>query len=391
MMREKISRAIDREEAEIVALSRYIFDHPELGNQEFLAADRMTAYLSGKGFAVERGIAGLPTAFKAVAPHGRAGGPVIAFLAEYDALPEIGHACGHNVVAAAAVGAAIGLAAALKDQPGAVWVLGTPSEERSPQGKVVMADAGVFDGVDVALIIHGSDRTTTGGGSLAIQSVEMVFHGKPAHAAKYPWAGISALDAAMLAAHAIELHREHVPPDVRIHGIITDGGAAPNIVPERAAMRYYVRSTRSATVKEVLRKLENCVRGAGTAMGAGVEFKPGTMLDAKLLLPMLDRLLLEEAGAAGAARVRQAEEEMGSTDFGNVTRRIPAATLKVEITADRVGVHTREFAAASGATAGDRAAIIGAIAMAMTGWRLMSEAATLAAVKAEFKELSATV
>lgn len=384
-LRQRISEAIDQRRPDLNALNAFIHKNPELGHREHEASVRVCGVLADEGFVVTRGVAGLETAFTAVFRAKRPG-PTVAFVAEYDALPELGHACGHNLISVSSVGAAIGLAKVIEDIGGAVEVIGTPSEEGPPQGKVTMVDRGVFDEVDVVLMMHGSDRTSVGGGNLALQTIEMTFHGKAAHAAKFPWEGVSALDAALLTAHAIELHREHVLPDVRIHGIITDGGQAPNIVPERAAMRYYVRGLTTETVASVVRKVENSARGCAAAIGASVDFNAHPRIDSKILIPTLDRLLLENAREAGADRILPPEEALGSTDFGNVSQRVPAASLKTEVSPLGVGVHTKLFADAAGGPAGERAIIIAAKTLAWTGLQLMTDSGVLDMVKAEFKE-----
>lgn len=384
-LKRRAAEAVDRAAPRLIELSDYIHDHPELGHQEVLAQAALCRALRELGLSVQEGVAGLSTSFRADL-EGRPGGPTVAFLAEYDALPDIGHGCGHNLIGAAAVGAAAAMAAVLPGVSGRAAVIGTPAEEVPPATKGLMVDRGAFAGVDVALIMHGGDRTTTGAGSLAVEALEMVFLGRTAHASKYPELGISALDAACLTMHAIEILREHVRSDVRIHGIVSDGGRAPNIVPERAALRYYVRALQSTYLDEVVERVKCCARAGGLATGAAVEIKTQQRIDNKLLLPALDAALLDNARAAGAPQVMPPEPALGSTDFGNVTHRLPGSTLKMAIVAEETPSHTREWAAAAGGEAGHRAVLCAAKALAWTALDLMLRPDLLEKVRAEFSQ-----
>ncbi len=255
-------------------MSQFVHAHPEIALEEVESAEAVADTLERHGFTVERGIAGLPTAFKATKGSGS---PVIAFLAEYDALPELGHGCGHNLIAGSNVAAGIGLAAALEHVPGTVIVFGTPAEE-AYGGKVVMADAGAFDGVDVVLSSHPAAMTARvalepGSGScLAVQEVVIVFHGKTAHAASDPENGVNALNAVIHTFTGIDALRQHVTPDVRIHGIITHGGVAPNVVPEYARARFYVRAQTQRAVRDLVEKVHHIAEGAALITGARLEF-----------------------------------------------------------------------------------------------------------------------
>jgi len=381
-LKGRAAAAVDAAAPRLIELSDYIHDHPELGHREVLAQAALCRALRELGFTVAEGVADLPTSFRADLRGGR-DGPAVAFLAEYDALPDIGHGCGHNLIGAAAVGAGAAMAAVLPDLAGAAVVLGTPAEEVPPAAKGLMMERGAFAGVDVALIMHGGDRTTTGAGSLAVEALDFEFSGRTAHASKYPELGISALDAACLTMHAIEILREHVRSDVRIHGIVTDGGRAPNIVPERAALRYYVRALDSAYLDEVVARVKYCARGGALATGAGVDVKTAQRIENKLLLPTLDALLLKNAAAAGAPQVMTPEAALGSTDFGNVTQRLPGSTLKMAIVPENTPSHTREWAAAAKSDAGHRAVLCAAKALAWTAIDLLTRPDLLPKVKDE--------
>lgn len=380
MSREDILKIIETLKPQLLSVSDYIYENPELGYQEFKAKKALTALLQKYGFAVQDGVGKLDTAFKAVYPsHGQ--GPNIAFIAEYDALPDLGHACGHNLIGAAAVGAGIALSQNLPF--GKVSVIGTPAEEIPPAAKQKMIDNGVFDDVDIALMMHGADRTTTKTGSLTVESIDYKFKGKASHAAKYPHLGISALDAAIITMQAIEMLREHVRSDVRIHGIITDGGQAPNIVPERAALSYYARALDSDYLGEVVRRMDDCARAGVLATGAHLEIAHKGRIANKILLDSLNDLLLENAQQAGALQIMAPETELGSTDFGNVTHYIPGATLKVAIIEPGQSVHTIEAYKAAGSEVGHRAIEVAALAMAWTGYDLLIDPQKLETVKNE--------
>jgi len=377
----QIIAKIDALMPELVAMSDRIHDNPEIGYQEHQASTILADRLERSGFTVEHGLDGLETAFRAT--YGR-GGPTVAFIAEMDALPEIGHACGHNIIGPAAVGAAIALREVMPDLVGRVMVIGTPAEEVPPPVKKRLVEAGYFKDVDVALITHGADRTAVGGQTLAIHALGLQFTGKAAHASAAPDKGISALDAAVLTMHAIELLREHVRQETRIHGIITDGGQAPNVVPERAALRYYIRSFDSEYLEEVVQRVHNCARGAAMAVGAGVEITSLGVWDSRYNVPTLNDTLLANAEAGGAFQVLPVSERTGSTDFGTVTRTLPAATLKVALVDEGVPGHSQDFVRESGGERGHRCLLVGAKAMAGTAYDVLTDPELLRRIKAEF-------
>jgi amidohydrolase len=381
--KQEIWSRIDIHSPELFELSDWIHDHPELGFQETEASARLSARLERAGFRIERQLDGMPTAFRAT--FGTTG-PTIAFIAEMDALPDIGHACGHNIIGPAAIGAAISLSEANPPLPGRIMVIGTPAEEIPPPVKKRLVEAGFFKDVDLALITHGADRTAVGGETLGIHALDIEFGGRAAHAAAAPDKGISALDAAVLTMHAIELLREHVRQETRIHGIITNGGQAPNIVPERAALRYYLRSFDSDYLQEVRARVENCARGAALAVGADVEIKSLGVWDSRYNVPTLNDVLLKNAVDASAFQILPVSERTGSTDFGTVTRTLPAATLKVALVDEGVAGHSRDYERAAGGERGHRCLVLGAKAMAATAFDVLSNPQLLARIKREFAE-----
>jgi amidohydrolase len=371
---------------ELVALSDYIYANPEVGHQEFKAQTRLIDEFAQRGFTVERGVGGFATAFKATYSRGRPG-RTIAFVAEYDALPGLGHGCGHNLICTAALGAASSLKGRIdaEDLGGTVVVLGCPAEETAPPAKGFMVERGVFDGIDVIMIAHGRDRTCTGGELLAVDALELQYHGRASHAATNPEDGVSALDAAMLTMHAIEMLREHVRSDVRIHGVVTDGGQAPNVVPERAALRYYVRALDRPYLERVVRRVEDCARAGALATGAAVTITNLGKWEPRLNVETLNSHLLEHGRQAGAERIKAHPPSLGSADFGNVTQHLPAATLYVELVPEGTALHTRAVVEAAGGEPGRRAMLIGAKAMACTAYDLLTDAGLLQQITDEFR------
>src|SRR5215470_11529312 len=268
-MKDLIAEAVDQLGDELDALSRRIHDNPELGYHEVKAAAWLTEFLDARGFKVERGIAGVETAFRATIDNGD--GPTIAILCEYDALPGIGHACGHNVIATSGAGAGAALALVKADLPrGRVQVIGTPAEEGGG-GKVRLIKGGVFEHVDCAMMIHGFDRTILHQDLLGIVSVTFEYTGKAAHASVDPWVGVNALDACIQTFNAISMLRQQMRPECRIHGIITNGGAAANVIPEYAASTFLVRAPRIDTMWELHRRVVACAEGAAKAAGVGLK------------------------------------------------------------------------------------------------------------------------
>ena len=251
-------------------------DDPELAFEEHRSAALLCDRLEAGGFTVERGAGNLPTAFRAEM-RGAADGPTIAILAEYDALPGIGHACGHNLIAAASIGAGLAVASAMAELPGRILVVGTPAEERG-DGKLVLESNGVFAGVDATMMVHPSAYTMVARPSLALTELTVEFMGKTAHAAAAPEAGISALEALLLTFNNINSLRLHLRPDARVHGIITHGGTASNIIPEYAAAEFSVRAAQRGYLEEVLRRVIACAEGAAASTGATLRYQTGSVL-----------------------------------------------------------------------------------------------------------------
>ena len=361
--------------------------HPEIRFTETHAAARLTAELELGGFAVQRGYAGLETAFvgRWSTPTADDDSPTVAVFCEYDALEEIGHACGHNVIAASGLGAGLLVKAALEASPAPAHlvVIGSPGEEGAA-GKVPMIEAGVLDGVDLAMMVHPSGVDAVRGSSLSRVALDVDFHGFAAHAAAAPERGRNALDAATLSLTAIGMLRQQLTDDVRIHAIITNGGQAPNIIPERASLRVFVRANeREHLLDDVVPRVQACFQGAAIATGTTVEVAENTPAYFSL---RSNPTLVEIAEAAYGALGRELEPDptiVGSTDMGNVSHVVPSIHPMICLARD-VAPHTREFAAAAGGPDAAKTIEDGALMLAATALTAFRDPQVVADAKAEF-------
>lgn len=370
-----------------IRTSQEIHANPEIGNEEVFASAKHVALLENAGFEVTTAVAGHETSFYAVKDSGKEG-PTVAYLAEYDALPGLGHACGHNIIGTTSVAAGIALAEALPETGGRVVVLGTPAEEGGPNGsaKGSFVKHGYLEDVDVALMIHPSGKTATTGESLAVDPLDFHFIGKPAHASGSPHHGINALDAVIQLFNGINALRQQLPADVRIHGIITHGGDAPNIIPEYASARFYIRAASWQKTIEVSDKVRNIAEGAALATGATVKIERFQNEVKDLVLnSVLDNVLNEELSALGEVVHTEKREGKGSTDAGNISYEVPTAHPYIKIGPDNLVAHTDEFREAAKSELGDEALITGAKALASTGYRLLTDFELLHRVKQEFE------
>ena len=380
----QVCEAIDQMEAQLRNVSREIFEHPEVKNEEVFASKLLASELEKAGFDVELGVAGLGTAIRAVHPA-VSEGPTVAILGEYDALPEIDHACGHNLIAAGGLGAALAVGSIKSELPGKLIFFGTPAEEGGG-GKVVMIEAGLFEEVDVAMMFHPACNTMVGRGSLAITEVKIAFHGKPSHASGSPEKGINALDAVIQTFNGINALRQHIKDGARIHGIISHGGLKPNIVPEYASAEFYVRAQQNDYCDELLNKLRKCAEGAALATGARLEFvEVGHAYKAMKPNKILGELFLKHVIANGLPHKPQKDKSMGSTDMGDVTQVVPGIHPYVQIAEDDVAGHSREFANASKSERGQVAMLAGAKVLAMTTVDLLEDADLVGRVWEEFR------
>jgi len=355
---------VELQRHQLIQLSLNIHDNPELGFEEEKASAWLIGYLEDSGFHVEPGIAGLATAFRAT--YGQ-GSPRIALLAEYDALPKIGHGCGHNIIATSAVGAAVASKSIIDQLGGSVVVLGTPGEEVFG-GKIDMVKAGAFKEIDVAMIVHPNILNMVTIQPLACSFLEVEFFGRPAHAAAQPHRGINALDAIILAFTSINSLRQHIKAEARIHGIITDGGEAPNVVPAHSAAVFMIRALDDDYLAELKDKVVNCFTGASIASGARLEYRWRDRAYAPMknnaTLAGLFKQNLESLGR----HVEAFDPRFGffSTDMGNVSQVVPSIHPKIAIAPPEVFIHTPEFASAAASEAGHEGLMDAAKAMAMT-------------------------
>jgi len=361
-------------------LNDFIFDHPELGNEEFQAHELLTNLLEKEGFTVDREVSGLKTAFRAVY-HVNGGGPKIGLLCEYDALEGLGHACGHNLQGPSICTAAIALKRTLK-APCTLVVYGTPAEETA-SGKLVMAREGVFDDLDLAFMMHGSDTTTVDGKSLALNLVNIKFHGKSAIA---PEKGISALDAVLLFFNGMEYLREHVPTEVRMHGIITDGGKAANIVPDYACTQWYIRSSSRIRLDEVVARVKDVAQGAALQVGATMEWEEVKAYDNKVNVQTLNDILLKNAEKVGAPEISEPRKVTGSTDFSSVTFRVPGACLRVKFVGKGVTSHSQEWLDNGKSQLAEDAIMYGAKGIALSVEEILETPGLLETIKEDFKQ-----
>ena len=381
-LKARIGKQVEYHRHELIELSLRIHANPELGFREEKASAWLTGYLEKNGFEIEKGVGGLPTAFKAV--YG-SGGPVIALLAEYDALPELGHGCGHNIIATSAVGAGVVAKCVVDDHGGTVAVIGTPAEELFG-GKVTMVKAGVFEEVDAAMIVHPGVRNMATIEALACVSLDIEFFGRAAHAAAHPEQGVNALEAMILAFNGLNSLRQHIKDKARIHGIITHGGEAANIVPAYSAAKLLVRTLDNAYLDELKEKVLNCFAGASLATGARLDHKWGeaaySPMKNNLSLAQLFSQNLEFLGR----KVVPFETHFGfgSTDMGNVSQVVPSIHPTVAIAPPGVSLHSVDFALAAASEAGHEGLLDAAKALTMTVADLVGEPQALAKVKEDF-------
>jgi len=375
---------IDARHHQLSELSLKIHANPELGFHEVKATAWLTRHLEENGFSIEQGICELPTAFRASYGQGK---PIIAILAEYDALPGLGHACGHNLIATCAVGAAVASKLAIDQLGGSILVIGTPAEEIYG-GKIIMADRGAFTNVDMAMMVHPWMYNTATIHALAVQNLEVEFFGKAAHAAARPEAGINALEAMLNSFAAINSLRQHIKDKARIHGIITDGGEAANIVPAHSAGSFLVRAEDNTYLDELKERVLNCFVGAATASGARLEYRWGKIRCApmrnNLTLARLFRQNMQSLGRR--TQLFSRSSAFGSTDMGNVSQLVPGIHPIVAIAPKDVLGHSPQFAEAAASEAGIRGLVDAAKALAMTVVDLVANPEIAVKVKEEFKQ-----
>ena len=382
-LKKRACAAIDARAALLVDVSHDIHAHPELNYEEHFAHDLLTRSLESDGIDVTRSAYGLDTAFAATSGYA---GANVAILLEYDALPGIGHACGHNIIAAAGLGAAMALAPLASDAGARLTVLGTPAEEGGG-GKIEMARAGAFAGLDAAMMIHPADADLARMNAIAIQQLVARYVGQAAHAAVTPHLGRNALDAAVLGYVNVAALRQHIRPTERVHGVFTKGGDKANIVPHEAETSWYVRSDTIATLQPLKERVSACLHSSATATGCDVElqWKPNPYAD------IVDNMALLEAYAANSTSVGRPLDAHattglggGSTDMGNVSYLVPSIHPMIRVAPAGVSLHSPEFARYTASPTADRAVIDGAKIMAMTVIDMWLDAGLRDAVKRQF-------
>ena len=347
-------------------ISDYIYNNPELGNEEYKAVEALTTFLKEHDFKVEASIAGMDTAFKATFDSGKPG-MTIGYLCEYDALPKIGHGCGHNMIGVMSAGAGVVLSKVLHEIGGKVIVYGTPAEETNG-GKVILAEAGVFDELDAAMIVHPDGETRASGSSSALYPIRFIYKGKTAHAASCPEKGINALNSVIQLFNGIDALRQHVTPDVRMHGIITKGGVAANIVPDEAIADFYFRASTKERVTEVVEKVKKIAEGAALMTGATLEMEryelPYDDLNTNETLSEMFNNNLRELVITD---IKEAKATGGSSDIGNVSHVAPTIHPYIGITDCPIVGHSVEMANATTTSKAHDRLLIAALAMAYTG------------------------
>jgi len=379
-----VFEAVEDLETTLIDLSQRIHRHPEVKFEEHKAACWISEAAEEAGFRVEKPIGGLDTAFRASFP-GSSEGPTIAFLAEYDALPKLGHGCGHNLIGPASLGAALGLRKGMDGLPGEIQLIGTPGEEGGG-GKVILAEAGVFDEVDVAMMFHPSGRTILWKHALARRKLFIEFFGKAAHAAAVPEKGISALDATIQTFQNINAMREHIIDSSRIHGIITDGGDAPNIVPDYSASLFYIRARDDDYCDELLEKVKNCARGASLATGARVEMEmQGAYKSLQPNTPLAQAFKANLEALEWSFDDVDPAEKIGSTDLGDVSHITPSIHPYLSIGPKDLAGHSTEFVEASASEQAFTAMMAAAKAMAATAVDILLDPDLYGAIRADFE------
>jgi amidohydrolase len=385
-VKDRIADEVDQRADVLIDASHQIHANPELNFEEQFAHDILTGILEAEGLELQRKAYGLETAFAA-----RAGssGPTIAVLCEYDALPGIGHACGHNIIGTAGLGAGLAAATLADELGGRVVIFGTPAEEGGG-GKVLMADAGAFEGVDAAMMVHPAGADLSRMDVIAVQQLWVDYQGAAAHAAAFPQKGRNALDAAVLGYMNVAALRQHILPTERIHGIFPHAGDKPNIVPELASAHWYVRSPTLKTLERLKPRVFACLEAGALAAGCEMTYEWREPVYAD----MIDNAAMLELYVANAARTGRALVDpkgaphpvVGSTDMGNVSYVVPSIHPMIKVGPSHLSIHSQEFASYTAAGDGDQAVVDGAKALAMTVVDLWLRPDLLEAAKQEFAE-----
>ena len=382
--KEGICKVIDGLKTELFGMSDYIFDHPEIGFQEVKASRLLADFFEANGFALEMGYGGLPTAFRAVFQNG-GGGPRIGLLCEYDAIVNIGHACGHHLQGPSIAGAAMAIKQVIQDLPYTLEVIGTPAEEVAEGGKNVMLRNGAFKQLDVALMMHGGDVTQTDVKSMALSEFLVTFKGRSAHAAVAPEQGRSALEALMLVFNGMAFLRGHVRDDTRMSGIIENGGQAVNAVPEKATARIEVRSYDRPYLDQLIERVMGILKGAALMTETSFEVQKVVDIHNKIPVVSLNRIVMDNARLAKATLVMPPREKTGSTDFASVMFFIPGTCIRVPFVERGVTAHSQGWLDKGKSAEAHAALVLGAEILALTVLDLVQDPALLAEVLEDFR------
>ena len=379
----RAAAAVEARADQLLDISHRIHANPELGYEEFFAHDLLAGAAEEAGLAVQRQAYGVETAFAARAGGG---GPLVAILCEYDALPGIGHACGHNIIAASGLGAGLAAAEVVDELGGSLLILGTPAEEGGG-GKVRLIDAGALEGVDAAIMLHPAGLELAEMQTLAVQQLHARYRGRAAHASAAPHAGRNALDGAVLGYVAAAALRQHIEPDERLHGIFTDGGQKPNIVPAFAETNWYVRSPTTARLEVLKERLVACLTGGASSAGVDLEldWADYSFQEVRSNAPLVE-LWCANAATLGRHPQQPTPEctVIGSTDMGNVSQVVPSIHPMIAVAPPDVAIHTESFAGYARGAGGDRGVIDGAKTLAAVAIDYWSDESVRAAVAADF-------
>lgn len=385
MKKEHIKHALEAYLPELTAMADQIYDLAEPGMEEFKSSKLLADYLQNHGFTVEMGIAGLPTAFRAVYEQGE-GGPSFGFLAEYDALKDIGHACGHHMQGPSVIGAALALKDICKEQSYKIVVYGTPAEE-TIGGKIIMQEKGCFQDIDIALMMHAAPTTCVDLRCMALECFYVNFHGVESHAAMSPDKGKSAFDAALLSFQGIEFLREHVKEDSRMHYTVLDAGGPSNIVPGRTRAEYTLRSYSTDYLENVIvPRFYDIIKGACLMTGTTYDIERSYPFKAKIPCITLNDLIMENAGQFDAPQITGPREKTGSTDFGNVMYDVPGCCIRTAFVPEGTSAHSKEYLDAGKTDKAHAALRSGSEILAGTCVDILENPELLQKIKEEFQE-----
>lgn len=389
-LKKLLGEVIEMHRAELCKMADLIYDFAEKSAEEYRSMELLTDYLQNEGFTVERGIA-LDTAFRATWDNCRAAvddeekntAPVLGILVEYDALEDIGHACGHHMQGPAGIGAAIAIKEVMKDYPFKLVIYGTPAEE-TLGGKIVMLDAGYMKELDLALMSHGSPNTSVDEKCMALENFVVTFHGVKSHAAISPDEGRSALDAALLSFHAIEMLREHVKDDTRMHYTIRNAGGPPNVVPDLTVAEYTLRSYSTSYLNTVVERFYNILKGAALMTDTTYDIQRDLPFKSKIVCHSVNDLLMKNAAYEKAPSIAAPRKKTGSTDFGNVLYEIPGSCIRIAFTKPDAQPHSQEYLEAGKTDKAHDAICYAAKIMADTFCDVITTPGLLTQIKEEF-------